>query len=139
VFGLLTASIQSAIPILNEVTLASDDSYAANLQYSQQRPDRDPVKFAGNVSDMRRRNHVILLSQRVILRKRLNVKNVYCCAGDLSATYGIDKCGFVNDRSSRSIHKASGRFHEAELVLTHQASRPIAHDEMNRQKIGLSK
>lgn len=48
---------------------------------------KDAVEIAGNVSDMRRRNQVIQLAQRVVLWKRLNIKNIYCRAGDLPLTW----------------------------------------------------
>jgi hypothetical protein len=62
----------------------------------------------------------------VILRKRLNIKNVYGCAGNLPLTEGINERRFVKDWSPRSIDKTGGWFHEAEFGLAHKAPRSIA-------------
>ena len=65
----------------------------------------------GDASTMRRRDHVVALQQRVVLRRRLLPPDVEAGAGQLSSLQCRQQVIFLVDAAAGGVHEVGGRLH----------------------------
>src|SRR6266851_9658227 len=94
------------------------------------------VKTLRYVTDMGRCQHVILYSEGMRWRQRLNIENVDRRAGDLFLLQHADQSLLFDDRAARRIDQPGRWLHSLQLRGPYQAARTATQHQMDRQDIG---
>ena len=96
------------------------------------------VGFLGNVSHVRRQNHIFERAQRVIDGQGLGLENVERGPSNAPGAKDVNQRVFVDQRTPSGIHEACGRFHQRELPRRNDAVSAVRKTQMQRDHIALS-
>src|SRR5467141_1286941 len=87
---------------------------------------------------MRRRQHVLEMAERMLRRQWFEIEYVHGGTRYLPSLQRLDERRFVDDGTACRIDQICRRLHQVELISAHQASTPVAENEMNGQNIRLA-
>src|SRR6266404_9403949 len=96
------------------------------------------IKIFGYVADVRRREDVLQLPERMVGLQRLDVEYINCGAGDSARLQRFDQSHLINDRSARCVDESRRRLHQGELGCPDQPFGTTAQDEMDCHDVGLA-
>src|SRR6202048_1812113 len=97
-----------------------------------------PIKIFGYVADVRRREDVLQLPERMVGLQRFDVEYINGGTSDLTRLQSFNQSRLVDDRSTRCVDESRRRLHQGELGCPDQLFGTTAQDQMDCHDVGLA-
>src|ERR1700738_1451171 len=97
-----------------------------------------PIKIFGYVADVRRREDVLQLPERMVGLQRFDVEYINGGTSDLTRLQSFNQSRLVDDRSTRCVDESRRRLHQGELGCPDQLFGTTAQDQMDGHDVGFA-